>query len=326
MIVEAIFLILGIFFLIKGADFLVEGATTIARRFGISALIIGLTIVAFGTSMPELFINIIAAANGTTGIAIGNIIGSNIANILLVLGIVALIKPIRVKRSTTWREIPYSFLAGVLLLILVNISFLDKIQTNFISRSGGLILLSFFIVFLVYTFSLAKTNQKVRREIKMKDLPIKEEKTTISLFLIIVGIVGLYLGGKWTVDSAIYFTQFLGLSQYVISATVIAIGTSLPESATGITAARRGSVELAIGNSVGSNLFNILLVLGITAIVAPVIIPTIVNFDIVLLLAATLLLWLFMFVGKKKRSLEKYEGYIFLVIYVAYIVSLVFRG
>ncbi len=326
MITEAIFLILGITFLIKGADFLVEGATTVARKLGISALVIGLTIVAFGTSMPELFVNIISALNGNTGIAIGNIIGSNLANILLVLGIVALIKPIKVHRSTTWKEIPYSFLATILVLILVNITFLDGIQSNVISRSGGLILLSFFVIFLVYAVGLAKSNKKMKQEIKMKDLPIKKNKTTISLFLIIVGFLGLYLGGKWTVDSAIYFAQMLGLSQYVISATIIAIGTSLPEVATGITAARRGSVELAIGNSIGSNIFNILLVLGITAVVAPIVIPTLVTIDILLLLAVTLLLWLFMFVGKNDKTLEKYEGIILLVIYIGYIVSLLLRG
>jgi cation:H+ antiporter len=326
MILEVLFLIIGIALLVKGADFLVDGATTIADKFGVSALVIGLTVVAFGTSMPELFVNLISALNGNTDIALGNVIGSNIANILLVLGIVAVMKPIKVENSTTWKEIPYSFLATILILILANIAFIDKIQVSFIPRSAGLILLSFFIIFLVYTFGMAMANKKMNSKIKKDDLSIVKRSWMVSLLFILIGIVGLYFGGKWTVDSAVYFANIFGLSQYVISATIIAIGTSLPEVVTGITAARKGNVDLAVGNSIGSNIFNILLILGITAIVAPIIIPSLLNIDILILLGITLLLWVFLLIGKNKKLLGKGEGVIFLLLYAAYIVSLVLRG
>ena len=300
---------LGIVLLIKGADYLVKGSSSLAKKLGIPTLIIGLTIVALGTSTPELVVNILAALKGSTEVAFGNIIGSNIANILLVLGIVAIIYPIKVESSTIWKEIPFALLGVVVLFVASNYFLIDKITINSLTRVSGIIFLCFFIIINYYAFGLAKRHkvqldQGKKEVIKHQDIDIEKHKN-ISIFLMVLGgLIGLYFGGKWVVEGAIFMAQQLGLSEFLISVTIIAIGTSLPELVTGITAAKKKDTELAVGNSVGSNIFNIFWILGITAIIAPIAIPNFINLDIAFLGIATFLLFIALFI-EKKHELER---------------------
>jgi len=328
MIIELILFALGIVFLIKGAGYLVEGSSSLAKKLGVSTLVIGLTIVAFGTSMPELIVNIIAAAKNASGVAYGNIIGSNISNILLVLGVTALICNVRARYSTVWKEIPFALLAVLILFVLSNKIF-NGVRVLLLDRADGLILLFFFGIFIYYTNELIYQN-KLKKKIKKKKEKINEEKipklsNTKIILMILGGLIGLYFGGKWTVGGAVFLAQQFGLSQFLISATVIAIGTSLPELVTSITAALKKNVDLAIGNIVGSNIFNILWILGITSIISPIKIPAFINLDIAILLIVTSLLLLFMFTGKKQQ-LEKRHGIYFIILYVLYVTFLILRG
>ena len=225
-------LIIGFVFLIKGAGFLVDGASAIARRFHVSDLVIGLTVVAFGTSTPELLVNIVASIKGNTEIAVGNVLGSNIANVLLILGVSAVIFPLAVSKSTVWKEIPFNLLAVVVLGLLANDKLLDGSNVSILSRIDGMILLSFFVIFLYYTGSIA---QKIEG---MEDLtPVKKTGIFTSLFLLILGLVGLIFGGNWIVTSASQIALKLGMSQSLIGLTIVAVGTSLPELATSAMAA-----------------------------------------------------------------------------------------
>ncbi|MBW6442275.1 calcium/sodium antiporter [Patescibacteria group bacterium] len=320
--IEYLFFVLGIAFLIKGADYLVEGSSSLAKKLGVSNLVIGLTIVAFGTSMPELVVNVLSSIKGTGNIALGNIIGSNISNILLILGIVALITNLKVQHSTTWKEIPFSFLSVIVLFIFSSVYFLDKINISYLLRTEGIILLLFFMIFLYYVFELAK---RKKSELEKKKIVIKERSGLTILLMIVGGLVGLYLGGRWTVNGAISIAQSLGLSEFLISATVIAIGTSLPELVTSIKAALKQNVDLAVGNIVGSNIFNIFWVLGVTAVIRPIPIPRFAFIDIGILLFVTGILFLFMFVGKK-HQLDKWQGALFVLMYISYLIFLIIRG
>lgn len=322
--IEYILLIIGIAFLIKGADYLVKGSSSLAKKLGVPTLIIGLTIVAFGTSMPELIVNIISAINGTGEVAFGNIIGSNMANILLILGATALITNLKIQHSTTWKEIPFSFLAVIVLFIFSNIFFLDKLNINSLLRIEGIILLLFFAIFLYYVFELAKRN-KSQLEDKKIEIEIEKHSGLVIFLMILGGLIGLYFGGKWTVEGAVSIAQAFGLSQFLISATIVAIGTSLPELITSITAALKKDVDLAVGNIVGSNIFNIFWILGVTSVIRPIPFPSFINMDITILLFVTFLLFLFMFIGKK-HELERWQGIVFLLIYVSYIIFIIMRG
>ena len=313
MVLPVIYLILGLILLIKGADLLVSGAVSIARRLKVSDLMIGLTVVAFGTSTPELFVNLLASYRGTAGIAVGNIIGSNIANILLILGVCALIHPLSVTKGTVWKGIPFSLLAVIVLGIAVNDPLLESAETAVISRSDGLVLLSFFTIFLYYSFAVAS-------EVPGLDAhtPAKQHRLAVAVLLTVIGLAGLSLGGKWIVDGATAIALRLGMSEVVVGLTIVAIGTSLPELATSAVALRRGNVEIAVGNVVGSNIFNIFLVLGISATVKSLPFPDGGNLDIIAVIFASLLLFVFMFTGGR-RSLDRWEGAIFVIMYVAYI-------
>jgi cation:H+ antiporter len=315
-----ILLIIGFVFLIKGADFFVKGASSMARRFSISDLAIGLTVVAFGTSAPELFVNVVAGAKGTTDIAIGNILGSNIANVFLILGISAVIYPLAVSKGTVWKEIPFSLLAAVVLAFLANDRLIDKQNHSVLLRSDGLILLSFFVIFLYYSTTIAF-------EIKGIDdhAPAKAHGTIKSIGLMIVGLAGLVIGGEWIVNGAVNMALKLGLSQSTIGLTVVAVGTSLPELATSAMAAYRKNVDIAVGNVVGSNIFNIFFILGISSIIRPLPFRSENNVDIGMVILASLLLFVFMFTGKK-RSLDRWEGIVSICIYVSYIVFIIYRS
>ncbi len=321
--IEYILFVVGIALLIKSADYIVEGSSILAKKLGVSALVIGLTIVAFGTSLPELIVSIIATLKGSGDIVFGNIIGSNMTNTLLILGAMALFTSLKVKNSTTWKEIPFSFLAVLVLFIFAMGSFLNKSGGEYLSRTDGIILILFFSIFLYYVFEIAKKNKEIIVETQENDF--KKLSNTTLLLMIVGGLIGLFLGGKWTVDGAVAIASAFGLSEFLISATIIAIGTSLPELITSIVAALKKNVDLALGNIIGSNIFNIFWVLGLTAIIQPLKFPEFIAIDLIILLFATFLLFLFMFTSWKHR-LDRWEGIVFLLIYASYIINLIIRG
>jgi cation:H+ antiporter len=315
-----ILLIIGFVILVKGADFLVQGASSIARRFNVSDLVIGLTVVAFGTSTPELFVNIVASIRGNTDIAIGNVLGSNVANIFLILGVSSVIYPLTVTKGTVWKEIPLSLLAALLLGILANDRLIDKRDFSELTRIDGLVLLCLFIIFMYYSFSIAKNIDGMEEHV-----PTRQHALPRSILLVLGGLVGLSVGGKWIVDGAVHVALNLGMSQSLVGLTIVAVGTSLPELATSAMAAHRRNVEIAVGNVVGSNIFNVFFVLGISSTIKPLPFKTHSNMDIGVVILASLLLFVYMFTGKK-RSLDRWEGGIFVVFYVAYIAFLIIQG
>lgn len=307
---EVIILIFGFSLLLKGGDLLVDGASALAYKFKISQIAIGLTIVAFGTSAPELIVNVFAALKGSSEITIGNVVGSNIINILLILGVASIIRPLITQKNTIWKEIPFALLSSVVLIILANDLILSD-QTNIISRSDGLILLMFFIIFLVYAFSIAKETDFADSEIKVLSI-------SKSIIFLVLGIIGLFIGGKLIVDSAVAIARYLEISEAVIGFTVIAFGTSLPELATSAIAAKKGKADIAIGNIVGSNIFNIFFILAISALIVPIPFDSNLNIDLIILFLASLLLFLTMFIGKKK-IIDRWEGIFFLLFYLFYL-------
>ena len=313
-----ILFILGFVFLVKGADLLVEGASSIAKRIGVSDIVIGLTVVSLGTSAPELLVNIVASFKGNADIGIGNILGSNISNIFLILGISALINPLKIQRNTTWKELPLNSLAAVVLFLAANDILIDKAEKSVISRIDGLILMAFFFIFLSYIINLAKTNKE--KKVDRKYHPVNK-----AVIMAILGVVGLALGGQWVVDGAIAIATKLGLSEALIGLTIVAVGTSLPELATSAVAAYRGKADIAIGNVVGSNLFNIFWVLGLSAAIRPLPFNVMINADIAVYLFATIMLFIFCFT-KKRYQLDRQEGAFFLIAYIAYISFLMIRG
>lgn len=303
--------IVGLVLLVLGSGWLVDGASSLARRFNISDLVIGLTIVAFGTSSPELVVNLIASFNGNTDIAIGNVVGSNIFNILAILGITAMVTPVAVKITTTWKEIPFSILAVFVMALMANDILLDGYSIAEISRIDGLVLLSFFMIFLAYTFALAKHSDP------LIETPQAKMGLPKSLLFIILGLVGLFFGGKFIVEGAIDIARSLGISESVIGLTVVAAGTSMPELATSVVAAFKKNSDIAIGNVVGSNIFNIFLVLGLSATIRPIPFNVKSNFDLIFLLVISVLMLIFVFVGKG-RKISRFEGGFFLVTFIAY--------
>ncbi len=318
MILPLILLVAGFILLIFGADKLVKGASSIANQFGISPLVIGLTIVAFGTSAPEMVVNIFSAINGAPDIAIGNIVGSNMANILLILGVGATIRALQVKNSTVHKEIPFALLAMVVTGFMVNDVFFDAsvASQSVLSRIDGLVLICFFCIFLYYTYGISK--------VEGDQGSVETYSKMTSLVYIVGGLVGLIIGGKWIVDSAVFLAQLAGLSEGLIGLTIVAVGTSLPELATTIAAVRKGETDIAIGNIVGSNIFNVFWILGITAVIAPLPFNTAANTDVLFTIVATILLFLFMYTGKK-HALDRKEGVLFLLLYVGYIIYAVLR-
>jgi len=319
---EYILFFVGIFLLIKGADYLIDGASSLAKRFGISSLVIGLTVIAFGTTLPELSVNIIAALENANEIAFGNIIGSNLSNILLVLGITASMYKIKIHYSTTWKEIPFSFLSILVLFILANKSTIEGSNVFQLTRIDGLILLLFFSIFIYYAFLIVRRSQA---ETETKKTEIPKINVPLTWLMILGGSVALYIGGTWTVNGAVFIAEKLGLSEFLISATIIAIGTSLPELVTSIKAVLKQKVDIAIGNIIGANIFNILWILGITALINPINIPSFINTDIIILGIVTLFLF-FTLATDKKHELERWQGILFILAYIAYIIFLIIRG
>lgn len=323
MFLSIVFFILGFVFLIKGADFLVDGSSSVAKKYGISNLVIGLTIVAFGTSAPELIVSAFAAFKGSSGIALGNIIGSNISNTLLILGVAAIIHPLLVKKSTVSKEIPFSLLAVLAVFFLVNDNVIDGILPDRLTRIDGFILILFFTVFIYYTFGISKTEETIVETIT--DEKIEKYGNLKSVGMIILGLVGLYFGGQWIVDGATSMARYFGISEILIGLTIVAIGTSLPELAASAMAAFRGHADMAIGNVVGSNIFNLLWVLGASSIIRPIPFSSALNIDFLILFAITILLLALIFVGKK-NILGKWEGVTLVSLYVCYLIFIVIRG
>jgi cation:H+ antiporter len=320
--IEYILFVVGLILLLKGADYLVDGSCALAKKLGIPTLVIGLTIVAFGTSAPELVVNIMSAINGAGEVSFGNIIGSNMANLLLILGISAAITSLKVQRSTIWKEIPLSLFAVVLLIIFSALPFLVNASQGYLSRIEGFVLIFFFILFMIYTINLARKNKPVMTN---EEANIKIHSNLVIGLMIIGGLIALYYGGKWVVDGAVMAAKAFGLSEFLISATIIAVGTSLPELITSIVAAMKNNPDLAIGNIVGSNIFNIFWILGLTAVISPIKFPLGILFDLICLLCATALFFIFMFIGKK-HELKRWQGWVFIILYILYVYTLIRRG
>ena len=319
MVLAYILFVIGLYLLVKSANLIVDGSASMAKKLGVSTMIIGLTVVAFGTSLPELIVNLFAAFRGTPSIAFGNVIGSNIANILFVLGISAIVGNIKVKNSVVWKQIPFALLAAFVLFFLTSKTFFGN-GGEFLTRFDGLILLSLFAIFIYYIIQKARKNREDVRPVNHFD------KSGLKVFLkISTGLAGIYFGARWVVDGAIVIAGQLGLSEYLVAASIIAIGTSLPELVVCIIAVLKKNVDLAVGNVIGSNVFNILWVLGIVPLISPLKIPAFVGFDIAIMFFATLLLFVFMFLGKK-YGLRRRDGIFFVLLYILYIAYAVIRG
>ncbi|MCU0820965.1 MAG: calcium/sodium antiporter [Spirochaetes bacterium] len=312
-----ILFVAGFYFLIKGADLLIDGAGSIAKKLNISTITIGLTVVAFGTSAPEFVVNIIATANGNTELAVGNILGSNISNILLILGISAVIYPITAKKNTVIKEIPFSLLASLIVAFAANDVLLDGGSLSAITRIDGLIFISFFIIFMYYSFGLTKSDEDI---IALKK--IESYSYLKSVIFILSGLAGLTFGGKCIVDGAVKMAEYFGVGQSLIGLTIVAVGTSLPELATSAVSAYKRQADIAIGNVVGSNIFNIFWVLGFSALIRPLPFNQKSNIDILMAVFANLFLFAIMFIGKK-HVIERWKGAVMLVIYFSYITFLI---
>ncbi|HNP18318.1 MAG TPA: calcium/sodium antiporter [Fulvivirga sp.] len=315
-----ILFVIGFVFLIKGADLLVDGATSIGKKLNISSIIIGLTIVSFGTSLPELLVNLIASYENKPDIGVGNVLGSNIANILLILGISALINPLPITKNTYFIEVPFSLTATLLVGFLANASLFHKSTDLAISRSDGLILLFFFFLFMGYVYIVSKQKKSEFSNEDYKEMPYAK-----SIGLILIGCVGLYFGGRWVVDGAISIARTFGMSETFIGLTIIAIGTSLPELVTSAVAAFKKDTDIAVGNVVGSNIFNLLWILGLSATIKEIPYDAISNSDIFMIIASSTALILAVVIGKRP-IISRWEGLFFLIAYVWYIIFLIQRG
>lgn len=316
-----LFLIGGLLLILLGANGLTDGAASVAKRFRIPSIVIGLTIVAFGTSAPELTVSVSSALKGSADIAVGNVVGSNIFNTLMIVGCTALFAPIVITRNTLRREIPLCILSSLVLLICANDMFLNGSKENVLSITDGLILLCFFIIFLSYTFAIASHNTKEKGEEtdEIKQLPMWK-----SVLYILGGLGALVAGGSFFVDGASGIARSLGVSESVIGLTLVAGGTSLPELATSIVAALKKNPEIAIGNVIGSNLFNIFFVLGCSASITPLHLNGITNLDLLVLVGSSILLWLVgIFFGK--RTITRIEGSILILCYIAYTTVLIYN-
>ncbi|MDO5155169.1 MAG: calcium/sodium antiporter [Eubacteriales bacterium] len=305
LVIAVVLLVVGFCLLIKGADWFVDGAAGIAARFGIPQLVIGLTIVAMGTSAPEAAVSITAAKSGNAGITIGNVLGSNIMNVLVILGITSVITSIAVQKSTVKYELPFMLVISAVLLVL-------GYTGNEIVLWEGVVLWGFFVVYLVYLFIMAKKGGNEEEEEKQRAL-------WLQIIMLIVGAAGIVFGADLTVDNATVIAETFGMDDRIIGLTIVAFGTSLPELVTSITAARKGKADIAIGNIVGSNIFNILFVTGTTALITPVAFKQGFVVDGLVSIVAGILLWFGVF---KKNMLERKVGIVMLVGYAAYFVYL----
>ena len=314
MILDIVFIVAGFVFLIKGADWLVGGASGLAKKHNVSDLVIGLTIVAFGTSAPELVVNSIASVDKHSDIVFGNIIGSNNFNLFFILGTVALIFPVTVQRSMIRKEIPFSLVITVLVLVLSNAVLGQK--ENVLSRFEGMALLVLFAAFIYYTFRQSAVDNEVEK-IEMKQM------TTLKIWaLIVIGLSLLVAGGRMVVTGAENIALDLGISEKIIALTIVAAGTSLPELVTSVVAASKKNSDIAIGNVIGSNIFNLLFILPVSAVIHPVSYATTFNREMLLLIGGTIIVILYMFAGKRYK-VDRWEGALLLGVFLAYTIFLI---
>lgn len=311
--------VVGLLLIMKGADWLTDGASSIARKFNISTLVIGLTIVAFGTSAPELVVSSMASISGETDIAIGNVVGSNIFNVLAIMGITALIAPVPVKGNNIKYEVPLAILASVAVFVMASDALFNGGGANIITRGEGIILLCFFLIFLAYTFAIARNGVDAEGQAEVKQMPMWK-----SLLLFLVGLGCLVFGGDTMVDGASGIAEFLGVSQSIIALTIVSAGTSFPELVTSIVAARKGDTDMAMGNVVGSNIFNIFLILGTAATISPLSGGSITMVDYGLLLFSIVALWLACKFGKTYHKITRTEGAMLVLCCIAYYSYLVY--
>ena len=313
-----VFLLIGFYILIKGADAFVDGASSIARRFNIPPIIIGLTIVAFGTSAPEAAVSVTAALSGKNDIAIGNVVGSNIFNLLLVIGVSSFLLPIKVKRNTMLKEFPFALLASIVLIILSHDVKFQDYPFNSLTRADGLVLLSLFGIFMYYLIELALTSND--------EMDVTEGNPSAPLsraiLMSLIGVICVVIGGQIVVDNATEIALNLGMSENLTGLTIVSIGTSLPELVTSISAAKKGESDIAIGNVIGSNLFNILFVLGLSSVIHPISVQSIVFIDMLIMLIVTLIVYLF---SLSKKTISKAEGSILTILYVLYMIYIIIR-
>lgn len=312
-----IILLIGFLFLIKGADFFVEGSSSIAKKFNIPSLIIGLTIVAFGTSAPEAAVSITAAIRGQNEMAIANVVGSNIFNILFVVGVTAMIKPIYVQKSTILKEFPFLLLSSIVLAILAYDVWFQGYNENILTRADGLIFIALFIIFIYYLIDMAINSNDETSEENYKVMPLSK-----SILLSIGGLLGIIIGGNFVVNSASDIAMSLGMSENLVGLTIVAIGTSLPELATSIVAAKKGESDIAIGNAVGSNIFNILFVLGVSSCISNVPVQAEAFTDMFVMIVSTIIVYV---LAISNRKINKVEGMIISLLYIAYFVFIIYR-
>ena len=308
----------GLLVLVKGADLLVSGASSIAGRLGISTLVIGLTVVSFGTSLPEMLVTLVSGLRHNSDLAIANVIGSNIANVLLVLGIAAVIRPLPVKNSTVVSEIPFSLTAALLVGFLANAALFSSHHKLSISRLDGGILLFFFALFILYVYKISRESADLSGD-NPKDLP-----TSRSALYIVLGVVGLYLGGGWVVDGTVGIARDLNVDDALIGLTVVAIGTSSPEIVASAVAAYRNQTDIAVGNVVGSNIFNLLWVLGFTSSLVELPFEVVNNTDLVMVICSSALIILAL-VASRNNSILRSHGVVFIALYAGYLVYVINR-
>ncbi len=316
MVLSIIFIIIGFALLIKGADFLVDGASNVAKKFHIPEIIIGLTIVSMGTSMPELFVSATSALNGSADMAIGNIVGSNICNLLLILGLSAFIKPVIFQRETRLIEIPICLIVTIIFTIFCN-------TDGTISKVEGIILIVLFLLFIIYTIIMSKKGNKFDGTEESNELTVQDKPISITknILFIIIGIIGLKIGGDLTVDNATNIARMFNVSEKIIGLTILAVGTSLPELVTSVTAAIKGNSDIAIGNIVGSNIFNILFIIGVSALITPLAYNFTYNIQMIILIAATIILALFPAIPPK-NEMSRMNGLIYFILYLVYLAIL----
>ena len=317
-----VLMLVGLALLLVGANYLTEGSSAIAKRFGISEFVIGLTIVAIGTSAPEFVVSLISTFNGTTDVAIGNILGSNLFNTLMILGVTAIIQPIRIERNTLSRDIPFGLLAAVVLAICGLDAWLNG-DAGVITRSEGLLMLCFFVVFMVYSFITAKRDEAPAED-QTIETPTKKHPIWLEIIMIVGGLAGLIYGGDLFLEYAVIFARDMGMSEAVIAVTLMAGGTSMPELITCVIAAAKKKGQLALGNVIGSNISNVFLILGTCATVSPLQLGNILPIDLVILSAASLLVAITAFTFRR-NELDRAEGAIFMILYIVYVLYLLMR-
>jgi len=309
----------GFVILLFGANLLVDGASSLGTKMKLSPIVIGFTLVALGTSLPELLINIFASVRGETDLAITNVLGSNIMNTLFIIGAAAVIFPIKPDKKTINTLIPISLIAALMLGFLANFEFLSIEKENTIDRAEGAVLIFLLIAYLFYSWRFSKSEKLIPDGPSIKELTVAK-----SIALILLGVAGLYFGGKWVVDGAVFIATEFGISKAFIGITVIAVATSLPELVTSIIAALKKNSGIALGNALGSNIFNVFLVLGVSSLIKPLPFHEELNFDLGVMISTNLILFVFILTGKGK-AISRFEGIIFMLIYLAYIAFLIFK-